>query len=491
MPAPLLLRDGVDARIAGVAAGQRHTLLRTTRGGVLSFGAGGAGQLGRAADEQRIGFMDGFEERDEEPLDTDSESRDEAVPLDESAQIESDSAPIDVDLDDVALLAPSAAVDEDEAPTGAQQQSAEPARASGVAAGGMFSLVWQNAPSDEQSGADEPALPFVDVGKLRDAIDADKRRQEELKERIAALQMVHALDGALATSKSRFEWFQSQTHVNIEIFVDGGVSTVGGELWLSADGTEVKLALRQPRVLIRVPLSEAVSEVQVQTVPATGAPATLAAHGTAPSSLTVAAAAESGEALARGRKLVLKCKKADESKQWSGIESARVAEERAAAAGELEKHSQEVGARIVSLLERRFATLASANASFNCCRDTAGMLWFFERLCLQTPILSPHERAAVLDTMQRCALDLSDQLVQCATSSLAPTAHAWEHAARALVPLLMAPTTSLESVRAHNTRKRIVETMSRLSGARRKQVFDWLGEFRAALFVCHCMNINC
>jgi ubiquitin-protein ligase E3 A len=87
-------------------------------------------------------------------------------------------------------------------------------------------------------------------------------------------------------------------------------------------------------------------------------------------------------------------------------------------------------------------------------------------------------RGAVLETLQRCALDVADQLLRCVTSStpsaLSGTSSIWTEALRVVVLLLVAPTSATQTARAFNTRTRLCTSLSRLAATRRQLLYEWL-----------------
>jgi hypothetical protein len=509
--APTLLVAVKPDRILAAAGGVRHSLFVTTRGTVRSFGQGSAGQLGRPTSDGDHNFVTGFDgstraitaavNSDYEPLSVKramSIDRSNSVVAidddDDDAEFDGAAAPADVDLDSVAF-------EESEQAQQQQQQEQQqalvipttavatvaPTVAIGVAAGGMFSFAWTGAVTNDDSDDavrelldtryEGAVVPHLSVRAMHRLFEAASGERWQLRMRAQSAQLVQSLDGVSLAPTVRHEWFQSDQLVTLEFFLPDCSASGATVSVCNTDGSSLMLTLQRPPIRVRIAPWAAVSEVSVATMPPTSQVSFVVENAE-----TRAESVAGVDGSAVGRKLIVRLRKASPGVSWGGLEAPGVAGVRREAALALERHSDNFGKRLSSLLESSFATLASVNASFlsgaldrgndthGSALDLRGVLWFFHQLLVAPELSHAGVRGAVLETLQRCALDVADQLLRNVTSStpsaLSGTSSIWTDALRVVVLLLVAPTSATQTARAFNTRTR--DSARRCRGSRRR-----------------------
>jgi ubiquitin-protein ligase E3 A/E3 ubiquitin-protein ligase HERC4 len=474
---PTLLRIGASERIIGAAGGARHSLFVTVNGAVLAVGQGSAGQLGRSSSSSSASppFVEGFDGTRHSGAsdETDEDMRSRSSSSDNDA-----AAAADVDLDSVAFEG------EEMSPRRRAPRVVPLMPAVDVAAGGMFSLIamadssaiGDAAPSDESVRSalvaryERTPIPHLELETVQEMFYAASNERW----RAAQVQLLQSADGLSNVAGGRHEWFQTEQAVTVEFYLHK--CSVRGAT-IVADGDAIVVSLLRPAIRIRLVPYAAVSDVVATTMPPT-AQASLVDGQLSVVELQAAPSA--------GRKVVLQLRKRHAGATWPTLEAAAAITARTAAA----KYVEKFGKQLTSLLETSFATLASANASFLADRydgpgdvglhalDLKGALWFFRRLLVAAELEGGETRANVLETLQRCALDLADQLMRSITNgtptALSSSSALWSNAMRVIVLLLMAPTTVTLTARAHNTRTWLCTSLSRLASSRRQLLYESL-----------------
>jgi alpha-tubulin suppressor-like RCC1 family protein len=212
--------------VVDAACGERHTLLLSGGGEVLSCGQGGAGQLGRAVNGATLAACDGelstaanvvawhlaagglfsfvatrSRHRDDDALNASSQSL--------SAFAEQFDASMSVDMARVSLL----------------ERYRIP-------------------------------LPHLTTTKLRDVLQNDALTRLDLSARTASLAQL-----AGNSANIRLQWFQSNDVVDIEVF--GVSSTHDADVQLAADGLRLVVRFQQPRATLTLLPFAAIDNVKV------------------------------------------------------------------------------------------------------------------------------------------------------------------------------------------------------------------------------------